>query len=68
MGGGKCQLCMKESAAIERTWRGRSRVIRRGRTETGGFIHDRGRKLGGPAINCVSSEKISGNLKYTFLS
>lgn len=30
MGGGKCQLCMKESAAIERTWRGQSRVIRYG--------------------------------------
>lgn len=30
MGGGKCQLCMKESAAIERTWRRTERrVIRR---------------------------------------
>lgn len=29
MGGGKCQLCMKESATIrERMWRGQSRVIR----------------------------------------
>lgn len=29
-----------------------------------GVIHGRGRKLEGPAINCMSSEKISGNLKY----
>lgn len=40
MGGGKCQLCMKESAAIrERTWRGQSRVIRHragGEGERGG--------------------------------
>lgn len=37
MGGGKCQLCMKESAAIERTWRGQSRVIRHGGMGTGGY-------------------------------
>jgi len=67
MGGGKCQLCMKESAAIrERTWREQSRVIRY-RAELGerGVIHGRGKELGGPTINCVRlSEKISGNLKY----
>lgn len=71
MGGGKCQLCMKESAAVERTWRGHSRDYPpRGRMMgTEGrrkrrVIQGRGRKLGGPTINCVSSEKISGNLKY----
>lgn len=33
-----------------------------------GVIHGRGRKLGGPAINCMSSEKISGNtLKISYV-
>lgn len=66
MGGGKCQLCMKESAAIERTWRRTERwVIRRAGTRV---IHDeatvkkkeRKRKKKKerdsgepPAINCV---------------
>lgn len=54
--------------------RGQSRVIRRGKdnaegTGMGGEREDYPRPwqqeaLGGPAINCVSSEKISGNLKY----
>lgn len=58
------------SAMYERECRHRANVAR---TEPGyppwrdgrpGVIHGRGRKLEGPAINCMSSEKISGNLKY----
>jgi len=60
MGGGKCQLCMKESATVERMWRRQSRVIRHGGMGTGLSAG----KLRGPTINRVSSEKISGNLKY----
>lgn len=50
MGGGKCQLCMKESATVERMWRGRSRVIRRGRMGRNGRAGGVGVKVGGGVI------------------